>query len=98
MEKKMNRRDLLKSMAILPLPFSRKLQLDRVTSITMLDRDNKPIVGFSAAEGYFDVKSLKESLKRSDYHVAILKDGNSNTLKVNKLNKGLVLLKLEMMK
>ena len=94
----MNRRDLLKSMAILPLPFSRKIQLDRVVKITMFGREGQYLAGFIASEGYFPVESLKDMLKLSDYRTVVLEDGNKNTLKVNKLNKGLVLLKLEMMK
>ena len=94
----MNRRDLLKSMAILPLPFGRKLQLDRVVKITMFDGQGQYLAGFIASEGYFPIESLKVTIKLSDYRTVVLEDGNKNILKVNKLNKGLVLLKLEMMK
>ena len=94
----MNRRDLLKAAFVLPLPLSRKIQLDRVVKITMFGGQGEHLAAFIASEGYFDAKSLKDTLKLSDYRTVVLEDGNKNTLKVNKLNKGLVLLKLELIK
>ena len=93
----MNRRDLLKAAFVLPLPLSRKIQLDRVVKITLLSGQGEYLAAFIASEGYFSTKSIKEMIRLSDYRTLVLEDGNKNTLKINKLNKGLVLLKLEMM-
>ena len=121
----MNRRDLLKMASILPLPFSRKFQLDRVVTVQVYRTKWRPgtfetIDRFDG--GYFEVAVIKEIITTFDHknHFVvdsnfdlssdfdpsysrnrgkiILKDGNGNILEVNKLNKGFVLLKLEMIK
>lgn len=119
----MNRRDLLKMASILPLPFSRKFQLDRVVTVQVYRTKWRCVEIIDRFDGgYFEVAVIKEIITTFDHknHFVvdsnfdlssdfdpsysrnkgkiILKDGNGNILEVNKLNKGFVLLKLEMIK
>ena len=48
------------------------------------------------SDTYFDPRSIKAIIK--EYNEVTLEDGNKNVLKVNKLNKGLILLKLDLIK
>ena len=101
----MNRREFIGAMSI--FPFIRigkqKIRLDRIISVTFTDKPDKItkiiLTSFDQVNSrdiYFDLKSIKDFIKT--YDEVVLEDGNKNVLKVNKLNKGLVLLKLDLIK
>jgi len=100
MEKKMNRRNLLQSFSVLPFLGNRKIRLDRISKLTSTDWTMYRSAYYNGFEyigtEFFEPEVLKDIIKNSDE--VTLEDGNKNVLKVNKLNKGLVLLKLDLIK
>lgn len=96
MEKKMNRRELMTAMSIFPFVGKQKVRLDRINRMTLVDDGLLYSSTIEAIDEFFTVISVKETIKR--YNEVILEDGNKNVLKVNKLNRGLILLKLDLIK
>lgn len=108
MENKMNRRNLLQSFSVLPFFGNRKIRLDRIKKVTAIGKrkqieNQQWLYSFQIepVDMFVDPLTIKDTLKMiqyDQYEEVILEDGNKNVLKVNKLNKGLVLLKLDMIK
>ena len=94
----MNRRELMAAMSVFPFVGKQKVRLDRVTKIifTDINQDKIHILEVNSKDTYFYTSQLKDVIKT--YNEVVLEDGNKNILKVNKLNKGLVLLKLDLIK
>lgn len=95
----MNRRQLMTAMSVFPFAGigKQKIQLDRIRSITTISHGREEqfqhdIFGYA----YYEPESIKQLIKQND--VTILRDDKNNSLKVNKLNKGLILLKLDLVK
>jgi hypothetical protein len=102
----MNRRNLLQAFSIFPFVGKQKIRLDRIKKITWTEiYDEIEWVSYAElvyctemeeADEFFSVVVVKDFVKECDE--VILEDGNKNILKVNKLNRGLVLLKLDLIK
>ena len=93
----MNRRELMAAMSIFPFVGKQKVRLDRIKMMSFtIDGQAMYLSKIETSDTYFDPKAIKHIVKT--YDEVVLEDGNKNVLKVNKLNKGFVLLKLDLIK
>lgn len=92
----MDRRNLLKSFgALVIFPKRKKVNLRKIKMMTLNHMES----ALSTAEGYYFTKdTLKKYLKDPVFGITSLEDEDGNVLKINDLNRTLVLLKLELTK